>query len=79
MEYKWWERMKYEEQKPYSISDNQLDGFHSICCQLREMIDSNKDKECERNTELVESIKKFFNEDNTMVKSEWNKLNEKQI
>lgn len=43
------------------------------------MIDSNKDKACERNTKIAESIEKFFNAENTMVKSEWKKLNAKQI
>ena len=38
------------------------------------MIDANADKECERNNKTIKKIEKFFNEDNSLLKSEWRKL-----
>ncbi len=38
------------------------------------MIDANKDKECERNTKSIKIIEKFFNQENTLLKSEWKKI-----
>jgi len=38
------------------------------------MIDSNKDKEYERNTKSINKIERFFRQETTMVKSEWKKI-----
>ena len=38
------------------------------------MIDSNKDKEYERNSESIKKIEMFFRQETTMVKSEWKKM-----